>query len=84
MHPRTLQRRLKEEGTTFEEIKDEVRRDMAERYLSQTEMPLAQVTALLDYSEQSALGRSCRRWFHTTPRDFRNQLASGTPSLSLA
>ncbi len=35
MHPRTLQRRLQEEGTTFEEIKDEARRDLAERYLSQ-------------------------------------------------
>jgi AraC-like DNA-binding protein len=82
MHPRTLQRRLKEEGTTFEEIKDEARRELAQRYLSQTDMPLAQVTALLDYSEQSALGRSCRRWFHTTPRDFRNRLPSGTPVLA--
>jgi AraC-like DNA-binding protein len=71
MHPRTLQRRLHEEGTTFEEIKDEARRDLAERYLAQPDLPLAQVTALLDYSEQSALGRSCRRWFHTSPRSLR-------------
>ena len=56
MHPRTLQRRLQEEGTTFEEIKDEVRRDLAQRYLSQPDVPLTQVTALLDYSEQSAFG----------------------------
>ena len=75
MHPRTLQRRLNEEGTSFEDIKDEVRRDLAERYLSQPDLPLAQVTALLDYSEQSALGRSCRRWFHATPREFRNRLS---------
>jgi AraC-like DNA-binding protein len=84
MHPRTLQRRLRGEGTTFEEIKDEARRDLAQRYLSQTDMPLAQVTALLDYSEQSAFGRSCRRWFHTTPRDFRNRLAPTAPAVSLA
>jgi AraC-like DNA-binding protein len=83
MHPRTLQRRLREEGTTFEDIKDEARRDLAERYLSQTDMPLAQVTALLDYSEQSAFGRSCRRWFHTTPRDFRTRLAPRAPAASL-
>ena len=76
MHPRTLQRRLKEEGTTFETIKDEVRRDLAQRYLSQPDLPLTQVTVLLDYSEQSALGRSCRRWFHTTPRGFRAGLLS--------
>ena len=75
MHPRTLQRRLKEEGTTFETIKDDVRRDLAQRYLSQPDLPLTQVTVLLDYSEQSAFGRSCRRWFHTTPRGFRNRLS---------
>ena len=67
MHPRTLQRRLREEGTTFEDIKDEARRALAERYLAHPDVPLAQVTAALDYSEQSALTRSCQRWFHTTP-----------------
>jgi AraC-like DNA-binding protein len=84
MHPRTLQRRLKEEGTSFEEIKDEVRRDFAERYLSHPDVPLTQVTSLLDYSEQSAFGRSCRRWFHTSPRDFRNRLISAGPVSALA
>ena len=84
MHPRTLQRRLREEGTTFEEIKDETRRDLAERYLSQPDVPLTQITALLDYSEQSAFGRSCRRWFHATPREFRNRLIPARPAPSLA
>jgi AraC-like DNA-binding protein len=74
MHPRTLQRRLQEEGTTFEAIKDNVRRDLAQQYLSQQDVPLTQVTALLDYSEQSALGRSCRRWFNAPPRSVRNGL----------
>ncbi len=78
VHPRTLQRRLHEEGTTFETIKDDVRRDLAQQYLSQPDVPLTQVTALLDYSEQSAFGRSCRRWFHTTPRGFRNRLLSAS------
>jgi AraC-like DNA-binding protein len=76
MHPRTMQRRLNEEGATFEDIKDEVRRELAERYLSHPDVPLTQVTSLLDYSEQSALGRSCRRWFHATPREFRSRLSS--------
>jgi AraC-like DNA-binding protein len=82
MHPRTLQRRLQEEGTTFEAIKDDVRRDLAQHYLSQADMPLSQVTALLDYSEQSAFGRSCRRWFHSTPRDFRNRLCAPLSSMA--
>jgi AraC-like DNA-binding protein len=75
MHPRTMQRRLGDEGTTFEDIKDLVRRDLAERYLAQPDLPLSQITGLLDYSEQSALGRSCRLWFDATPREFRNQLS---------
>jgi AraC-like DNA-binding protein len=74
---RTLQRRLHEEGTTFELLKDETRRDLAQRYLSQPEVPLSQVSALLDYSEQSALGRSCRRWFNAPPRGVRDRLVSG-------
>jgi len=84
MHPRTLQRRLKEEGTTFEDIKDDTRRHLAERYLSEPDVPLAQVTVLLDYSEQSALGRSCRRWFDATPRQLRGRvLAAGSvPSMA--
>ncbi len=78
MHPRALQRRLREEGTTFEAIKDDVRRDLAQQYLSQPDVPLTQVTTLLDYSEQSAFGRSCRRWFDTTPRGFRNRLPTAS------
>jgi AraC-like DNA-binding protein len=84
MHPRTMQRRLNDEGTTFEEIKDDARRDLAERYLSHPDLPLTQVTALLDYSEQSAFGRSCRRWFHVSPRELRNRLTSDATAPSLA
>jgi AraC-like DNA-binding protein len=84
MHPRTLQRRLREEGATFEAIKDEARHDLAQRYLSQPDVPLTQVTALLGYSEQSALGRSCRRWFDTTPREMRVRLSLTSPVRSLA
>jgi AraC-like DNA-binding protein len=84
MHPRTLQRRLREENTTFEEIKDDVRRDLALRYLAQSEVPLTQVTALLEYSEQSALGRSCRRWYQASPKEVRNRLVAGAPMQSIA
>jgi AraC-like DNA-binding protein len=76
MHPRTLQRRLREEGTTFEDIKDDTRRDLAQRYLAHPGVSLTQVTALLDYREQSALGRSVQRWFHTTPRSLRDSLTT--------
>lgn len=73
MHPRTLQRRLREEGTSFEEIKDDVRRDAAARYLSQPDIPLTRVAALLGYSESSVLARSCKRWFDSSPREVRER-----------
>jgi AraC-like DNA-binding protein len=82
MHPRTLQRRLHDEGTTFEAIRDEVRRDLAERYLGHPDLPLSQIAGLLDYHEQSALGRSCQRWFHTTPLGVRARLTTATPALA--
>jgi AraC-like DNA-binding protein len=83
MHPRTLQRRLREEGTSFEEIKDDVRRDAAARYLSEGDIPLTRVAALLGYSESSVLTRSCKRWFSCSPREIREapELALGARSL---
>ncbi|MFC0305961.1 AraC family transcriptional regulator [Rhizorhabdus histidinilytica] len=77
MHPRTMQRRLSEEGVSFEEIKDEVRRDAAIRYLGQRTIPLTRVAAMLGYSEPSVLTRSCHRWFGSSPRKFRKAMASG-------
>lgn len=71
LHPRTLQRRLLDEGTSFEDLRDAVRRELAERYLKASRLPLSQVTALLGYSEQSALTRSCRRWFRLAPLALR-------------
>ncbi|WP_344680274.1 AraC family transcriptional regulator [Saccharopolyspora taberi] len=71
IHPRTLQRRLTREGTTFADILDDVRRHAARRYLTTTEMPMSQIAALLGLSEQSALSRCCRRWWGSTPSAVR-------------
>ncbi|GFE90697.1 AraC family transcriptional regulator ligand-binding domain-containing protein [Steroidobacter agaridevorans] len=72
MHPRTLQRRLRDEGDSFEAIKDSVRRDVALRYLQQPNVSLVRVTEILGYSETSVLSRSCHRWFCASPRELRN------------
>lgn len=74
LHPRTLQRRLRDEGGCFETIKDSVRRDIALRYLRQPDMPLIRVAEMLGYSEASVLSRSCYRWFAASPRQLRNRL----------
>lgn len=79
MHPRTLQRHLRKEGSSFEEIKDDVRRDAAYRYLGQPGIPLTRVASLLGYSEPSVLTRSCHRWFSSTPKKLRDKLSTQHP-----
>ena len=79
MHPRTLQRRLAAEHCCFEALREDVRKEAALRYLRETRVPLGQLASLLGLSEPSALTRSCRRWFGTTPSQLRNQ-ALGGPS----
>lgn len=76
MHRRTLQRRLREEGTCFESVKDDVRRELARRCLGQVDMPLARLSEMLGYAEISALSRSCNRWFSASPRQLRKDLCS--------
>ncbi|MCG2842024.1 AraC family transcriptional regulator [Sandaracinobacter sp. RS1-74] len=71
MHPRTLQRRLRAEGGSFESIKDDVRRQVALRYLRQREIPLTRVAQKLGYAEASVLSRSCLRWFEASPQEIR-------------
>lgn len=71
VHPRTLQRRLEAEGTSFATILDDLRKATARRYLTATAMPMSQVAALLGLSEQSALSRCCRRWWGRTPSEVR-------------
>ena len=74
LHPRTLQRRLAEEGTTFGQVVDEVRRRMAERYLQETDMSLGHLASELGYGEQSALTRASRRWFGSSPLAYRKAM----------
>jgi AraC-like DNA-binding protein len=73
MHPRTLQRRLTDEDATFAGLVDEVRREVVEHYLGTTQLPLSQLAAVAGYSEQSALTRSCQRWFGSSPSAYRRR-----------
>jgi AraC-like DNA-binding protein len=71
MHPRMLQRRLATEGARCQDLIDRERRDQAAGYLADARLHLSQIAGLVGYSEQSALNRSCRRWFGKTPRQYR-------------
>jgi AraC-like DNA-binding protein len=74
--PRTLQRRLAAEGSTFAAILDDVRRTKAQKWLAETVLPLADVAAMLDLADQSSLSRAARRWWGTTPTEKRRQLSA--------
>jgi AraC-like DNA-binding protein len=73
LHPKTLQRRLADENTTFVAVIDQVRKDAADRYLRTTSISLAHLARELGYAEQSVLTRSCKRWFGTGPTTYRSQ-----------
>ncbi|MET7767125.1 AraC family transcriptional regulator [Nocardia sp. NPDC005366] len=71
MHPRTVQRRLAAEDTTFAAILDDVRRHEARRYLVTTDMPMSQIASLIGLSEQATFTRCARRWWGATPTAVR-------------
>lgn len=75
-HRRTLQRHLADQGTSFAALVDQVRRDDAERFLRETDMPFIQMAGILGFSEQSAFTRACRRWFGAPPKTVRVRLRS--------
>jgi AraC-like DNA-binding protein len=71
---RSLQRRLRDSGTTFEQELDQVRREVADALLAQSQVSLAQVAARLGFAEQASFTRAFRRWTGTTPARARRLL----------
>jgi AraC-like DNA-binding protein len=74
MAERTLQRRLHEEGTSFQQLLDEARRDLAQKYLAEPRYALAQVADLLGFVDQSNFFRAHKRWFGVSPGQYRARL----------
>jgi AraC-like DNA-binding protein len=73
MSGRTLQRKLREHGTSHQELLDEMRSELAMRYLREPEMAICEVAYLLGFSESSALHRAFKRWTGMTPSEFRRR-----------
>lgn len=71
MSTRSLQRALKEAGTSFSAQLDEVRRDRAIELLGRRDLALQEIAFLLGYGEPRHFYRSFRRWTGTTPGDYR-------------
>jgi AraC-like DNA-binding protein len=71
MSLRTLQRKLSQEGTSYKELLDETRRELANQYLRQATLSVSEVTYLLGFSEPSNFARAFKRWTGRTPSEFR-------------
>ena len=70
---RTLQRHLAIEGVTYEQLIDDIRKDLAEDLLKTTNLTVEEVAIQLGYSEVSAFSRAFKRWKGISPRNFRWQ-----------
>ncbi|MCK9284314.1 MAG: AraC family transcriptional regulator [Rhodocyclaceae bacterium] len=71
LSPRTLHRRLEEEGTTFRTIRDGLRRDLAMEWLTKSQRPLGRIAADLGFADASAFYRAFTGWTGEGPRQFR-------------
>ena len=65
--PSTLQRRLRQEGTSYQQLLDDTRRWMADAYLKDGRYSLAEIAFLLGFADQSNFTRAFKRWTGQTP-----------------
>ncbi len=68
---RTLQRKLKEEGTSFSDLLQDTRLQLARKYLRQHRRSIVETAYLLGFSEPSTFSRAFKRWTGMAPADFR-------------
>ena len=74
IHPKKLQRLLAEEGTHYSEILDDVRQNMAQRILSESDMTITRLARLLDYSSDRPFSNAAKRWWGLTPSQYRRSM----------
>ncbi|MDP1611179.1 MAG: AraC family transcriptional regulator [Sulfuritalea sp.] len=76
LSPRTLHRRLEDEGTSFRAIKDGLRRELAIDWLTKTARPLSRIGADLGFADAAAFYRAFTAWTGSGPRDYRKRFAA--------
>ena len=74
MSARSFQRKLAEQSSSFTRLVDDVRRELAERYLADATLDLTDIAFLLGYSEQSAFTRAYKRWSGRAPAATRGRV----------
>jgi AraC-like DNA-binding protein len=71
MSAATLQRNLAKEGTSFQALKDKLRRDMAITYLNTTSLTMSELAAILGFSESAVFQRAFKSWTGIAPGSYR-------------
>ena len=80
MSERSLQRRLTDEGVSFQTLVSETRHQMALEHLADASLTLIEVAYLLGYEDQNSFFRAFRQWEAKTPSEWRTANAVGNPS----
>ncbi|MEY1662190.1 AraC family transcriptional regulator [Isoalcanivorax beigongshangi] len=73
MTPQTLRRRLKDGNTSYQEIKDSIRKDASVYYLSKAELSIDEIALLMGFSEASSFHRAFKKWTGKTPSVYRRE-----------
>jgi AraC-like DNA-binding protein len=84
MTQRTMQRRLRREGTSYKTLLEDVRRELALEYARQAHLSVNEMTYLLGYSEPGSLSRAFKRWTGCSPSGYRAQAAGAAKQHPLA
>lgn len=71
MNPKKLQRPLHDEGTSYSQIFDDVRKNLARRLLRDSSMPSVRIALLLDYASDKSFIMAFKRWYNKTPARYR-------------
>ncbi|HSV70724.1 MAG TPA: AraC family transcriptional regulator [Methylibium sp.] len=77
MTERTLLRRLREEGTTFQEVLDQLREQLAYEYLQRPDVSVQDVSSMLGFSDASTFSRAFKRWTGRRPSSAQHELLRG-------
>jgi AraC-like DNA-binding protein len=73
MSRRTLQRKLADAETTYQQLVDDTRRELALRYIENPGRSITDITFMLGFSQNSAFTRAFRRWTGTAPSEYRQR-----------
>lgn len=73
MSPRSLLNKLEKKNTSYKEILENLRSNLARQYIEQKDMPITEITFLLGFLDTSSFSRAFRRWTGKSPSEYRQE-----------